>query len=347
MYNTLYVPLNIGTWQCMLMPRSQYDTRSTDIRQAYRRRREDIERFQPASMRSRAGSSWSSSSRWDQQREDEAINRRLLEEDHRAFDLYFRPNWDLRSITGGQALDAVRSFLSEFLKVAHWDLPTDNAGVESALRKAVANGDLVPIVNRDQSSTPSTFRPAPAPLRWPPIGTSVSQVQPAYYGLKAAMPSGGGSAALAASSNAGYGSTLAAADVDAASSGDGFDWLGVAETVAGAALGSDDNSDGGDDTANSFAGADDEGGDTSTPLGDAQPFEYQPDTPDGDVEELAGSEGTPRNNQAQNKQFKAVVKVLGLNPSQARQLHEDISKQGLGYHEMLERGQDMFGGGDD
>ncbi|CAG9254015.1 hypothetical protein BDI4_40079 [Burkholderia diffusa] len=77
------------------------------------------------------------------------------------------------------------------------------------------------------------------------------------------------------------------ADVDAASAGDGFDWLGVAETVAGAALGSDDNSDGGDDTADSFAAADDDGGDTSTPLGDAQPFEYGEDLPGGDVQELA------------------------------------------------------------
>ncbi|CAG9263939.1 conserved hypothetical protein [Burkholderia diffusa] len=292
MYNTLYVPLNIGTWQCMLMPRSQYDTRSTDIRQAYRRRREDIERFQSASMRSRAGSSWSSSSRWDQQREDEATNRRLLEEDRRAFDLYFRPSWDLRSITGGQALDAVRSFLSEFLNVAHWDLPTDNAGVERVLRRAVANGELVPIVNRDQSSTASTFRSAPAPLRWPPIGTSVSQVQPVYYGLKAAMPSGGGSAAVAASSNPGYGSALAAADVDAASAGDGFDWLGVAETVAGAALGGSEDDGGATDDADLDGGddavADDGAGDdTSTPLGDAQPYEYQPDAPDGDSLDVA------------------------------------------------------------
>ncbi|RQM49772.1 hypothetical protein EHZ19_05095 [Paraburkholderia bannensis] len=84
-----------------------------------------------------------------------------------------------------------------------------------------------------------------------------------------------------------------------------------------------------------------------TPLGDAQAFDYRPDLPDGDVLELAGGEGTPGNNQAQNTQFKAVVKALGLNKDQARQLHDDISKQGLGYHEMLERGQDLFGGGDD
>ncbi|MCC8401432.1 hypothetical protein LJ655_05905 [Paraburkholderia sp. MMS20-SJTN17] len=87
--------------------------------------------------------------------------------------------------------------------------------------------------------------------------------------------------------------------------------------------------------------------DASTLLGDAQPFAYQPDMPDVDAVQVAGSEGTPRNNLAQNKQFKAVVKALGLNKNQARQLHDDISKQGLGYHEMLERGQDMFGGGDD
>ncbi|CAB3791178.1 hypothetical protein LMG28614_03242 [Paraburkholderia ultramafica] len=96
-----------------------------------------------------------------------------------------------------------------------------------------------------------------------------------------------------------------------------------------------------------IGGAFDDAADASTLLGDAQPFEYGEDMPAGDDIELAGSEGTPRNNQAQNAQFKAVVRALGLDPSQARQLHDEISKQGLGYHEILERGQDMFGGGDD
>jgi hypothetical protein len=82
-------------------------------------------------------------------------------------------------------------------------------------------------------------------------------------------------------------------------------------------------------------------------LGNAQPFEYTPDAPSGDVQQVAGGEGTPGNNQAQNKQFRAVVKALGLNQDQARQLHDEISKQRLGYHEMMERGQDMFGDGDD
>ncbi|SMG58662.1 hypothetical protein [Paraburkholderia susongensis] len=99
------------------------------------------------------------------------------------------------------------------------------------------------------------------------------------------------------------------------------------------------------DSADGSGLADD--GDTSTLLGDVHPFEYREDLPDGDAMELAGGEGTPRNNQTQNKQFKAVVRVLRLNQDQARQLHDEISKQGLGYHEMLERGRDLFGEGND
>ena len=79
-------------------------------------------------------------------------------------------------------------------------------------------------------------------------------------------------------------------------------------------------------------------------LADAQPFGYGEDSASEDAIQLAGGEGTPGNNQAQNRQFKAVVRALGLNQDQARQLHEEISGEGLGYHEMLERGQDMFGG---
>ncbi len=84
--------------------------------------------------------------------------------------------------------------------------------------------------------------------------------------------------------------------------------------------------------------------DLNTPLGGVQPFEYTPDALSGNVVDLAGGEGTPGNNQAQNKQFKAVVKAIGLDQRQARQLHEEISGEGLGYHEIMERAQDMFGG---
>ncbi|MEX3812879.1 hypothetical protein AB3X96_21860 [Paraburkholderia sp. BR13439] len=82
-------------------------------------------------------------------------------------------------------------------------------------------------------------------------------------------------------------------------------------------------------------------------LGNAQPLDYQPNMPDGDGVQVAGSEGAPRNDQAQNGQFKAVVRALGLNKDQAQRLHRETSRQGFGYHEMLERGREMFGDGDD
>jgi hypothetical protein len=58
---------------------------------------------------------------------------------------------------------------------------------------------------------------------------------------------------------------------------------------------------------------------------------------------LVGSDGTPGGNQAQNKQFRDVVKILQLTPNQAQQLHREISSQGLGFHEILQIGRDMFG----
>ncbi|WP_326489855.1 hypothetical protein [Paraburkholderia sp. HP33-1] len=78
-------------------------------------------------------------------------------------------------------------------------------------------------------------------------------------------------------------------------------------------------------------------------LGNAQPFVYQPDMLHGDAMQLAGADGRPGNNQAQNRQFKAVVKALGLNKDQARRLHYDIQKDDLEYHGMMERALELFG----
>jgi hypothetical protein len=99
--------------------------------------------------------------------------------------------------------------------------------------------------------------------------------------------------------------------------------------------------------ASSLADTADDLTETATPLGDAQPFEYTPDAVSGDVEQLAGGDGRPGNNQAQNKQFRAVVKALGLSQDQARQLHDEIQDdEELNYHGLLGRAQDMFGGSD-
>lgn len=83
--------------------------------------------------------------------------------------------------------------------------------------------------------------------------------------------------------------------------------------------------------------------DAGSPL-EGEPIRYASrERATDDAQQIAGSEGTPRNNQAQNRQTRAVAKALGLTKRQARQLHEEISDQGLGYHDILERAQDMFG----
>ncbi len=74
---------------------------------------------------------------------------------------------------------------------------------------------------------------------------------------------------------------------------------------------------------------------TGNPLSYTDPLGLVPslsemgfDTP-GDVCE--GSTGTPRNNQAQNKQINAIVVQIGLSKDQRQPLHQEISGQNLSF----------------
>ena len=52
---------------------------------------------------------------------------------------------------------------------------------------------------------------------------------------------------------------------------------------------------------------------------------------------------TPMNNQKQNAQFNAVVRELGLDKRQQRQLHEEITGRGFSFREIMDIARDMFG----
>ncbi len=58
---------------------------------------------------------------------------------------------------------------------------------------------------------------------------------------------------------------------------------------------------------------------------------------------------TPRNNQAQNGQFEDAVKEIEkrigrkLTQDEVRRLHEEISGQGYGFHDIVSLGVAMFG----
>lgn len=195
-FNSLTVPLDIGTWQCELVLSSEF----------YNLWNSTWDRFASSDKR--------------------AEQERQIEDDCRAFDLYFRPSYDFRRLIKWD-IDAITSFLGDHLNVAHWNLPIDNAGIERALKQAVADGKLVPIVNRDWRMFAMTFRPTPSPLRWP---TSIDSSP-----VMRAVPYGGGLSTTVSSV-----SILASAEAVPGDDGGGFDWLGAVGVIAGAALGGGD-----------------------------------------------------------------------------------------------------------
>lgn len=62
------------------------------------------------------------------------------------------------------------------------------------------------------------------------------------------------------------------------------------------------------------------------------------------------SGGTPKSNKAQNKQFadavREIEKRIGrkLSKDEIRRLHDAISGQDYGYHDIVAEGEGMFGG---
>lgn len=53
--------------------------------------------------------------------------------------------------------------------------------------------------------------------------------------------------------------------------------------------------------------------------------------------------GTPKSNQAQNRQTDAIARLLKLTPKQQRQLHDELSGKGYSYQKILEIAKNMFG----
>jgi hypothetical protein len=82
---------------------------------------------------------------------------------------------------------------------------------------------------------------------------------------------------------------------------------------------------------------------TSEPIAQtASPDEHDIGVSPGLVQ-LAANDGTPGNNQAQNAQMDAIVRILRLNKDQRRELHDVITGQNHGFQEVLSIAKDMFG----
>ena len=72
----------------------------------------------------------------------------------------------------------------------------------------------------------------------------------------------------------------------------------------------------------------------------------------GELILMMSSDGTPGNNQAQNKQFRDAVRQYEretgnkLDQDQVRQIHDEITGQNMSYHEIIQAIYDLFGGGE-
>jgi hypothetical protein len=115
-WNTLDVPLETG-WQCTPIPGPRYRSmmwRGYDemaVRSLYPSAGSGD---RPSSWNARPLSEAEKREQWDEDR------LRQLADDQADFARHFRPNWDLRSNTGANALREVRAFVCDHMNVVHW-----------------------------------------------------------------------------------------------------------------------------------------------------------------------------------------------------------------------------------
>ncbi len=262
-----------------------------------------------------------------------------MEQDRRDFGQIFRVSIPRRAARVSDDFSAYADFIGKHVR-GRWHKPIDGEDITRILREAVRDGLIVPVIDRDWRGSVGVSKRY-APQTWSETYRSA----------------GGGAVAASPRGKTFHQSVMESMGLDADGGTayiekynamveriDAIQAANAARRAAAAAASYDDDLLGGVEAA---AGAAPGDGDDSTPLGDAQSFDYQPDISNGDAEELAAGDGRPGNNQAQNKQFRSVVKALGLNQDQTRQLHDDIQDDDeMDYHGLMQRAQDLFGGSD-
>ncbi|SAK84550.1 hypothetical protein AWB82_05689 [Caballeronia glebae] len=258
-YNALYVPLS-GGWHCALMPAREVQDVDRGWRMSYEERK--------------------------QKRKEQTEQ---IEQDRQDFDRMFRVRTGRRHAHTCTEFREYVAFISRHLRVSSWDL-LDGEGVTRALRAAVRDGHITPVIARNWQGGRRVFKRY-APQHWPTAGGGARTTSEVLNWREFAM-------LKKANGETGFGSHLIDSDlesvgnrtsrVSSAGSGGSFDWLSVIKAAGGAVAGA--ALDGADDASDvnpllKSLGATDEGGSL---FGSAQRFEYVPDDPSGDIDELAG-----------------------------------------------------------
>jgi hypothetical protein len=251
-FNALYVPLT-GGWHCALMPTREVPQVDRGWRLSYEERKQK-----------------------KKEREEQ------IKQDRQDFDRLFRLRIDQREAAGSSEFKEYTAFISRNLRASGRDL-LDGEGITRALRAAVRDGHVMPVIARNWHGGQRVFKHY-APQPWPTTGGGTQATSEVLTWREFA-------ALKKANGETGFGTHLFDPDLNSvgdlasrtsgASSGD-FDWLSVIEAaggaVAGAALDGANDGTGDGSMLERFGDSDGDG----SLLGDAQPFEYQPNS-SGDV----------------------------------------------------------------
>ncbi|WP_322105267.1 hypothetical protein [Paraburkholderia sp. J41] len=270
-YNALYVPLK-GGWQCALVP-------AHDI--------EDVDR------------GWRLS--YEESQKARKAREEQMAQDRRDFDQLFRVSIGRKASRASVDFSAYAGFIGKHVR-GRWHTPTDGEDITRILCEAVRDGLIVPAIDRDWRGSVGVSKRY-APQAWSETyrsggGGAVASTPRAKTFRQSMMESMGldadGATAYIEKYNAmverieAIQAVNAARRAAAALESNGDDLLGVV-VAAGAVLGGDDSGDG-DDAGGDGAMFSDATSDASTPLGDAQAFEYTPDALGGDAVGLAAND---------------------------------------------------------
>ncbi|WP_244830170.1 hypothetical protein [Caballeronia sp. TF1N1] len=263
-YNALYVPLGVN-WFCALVP-----TREVH----------EVDR------------NWNLP--FEERKKKRQEQQEHIAQDRQDFDRLFRLHLNQRGARISSEFREYVDFISRNLRVSNWDL-LDGDGVTRVLRLAVRDGHIVPAISRCWHGGRRVFKQY-APQRWPSTGggdrgSHGDDVEVMSYGafkaLQRANGELGGRVPLLETDGLGTTRRLTSglSGTISGSEDNGLGWPSVIAAAGGELLGGSDGTDHADSMLDNFDG---NGASVDDSLLDnAEPFEYQPELPDGDVFDVA------------------------------------------------------------
>jgi hypothetical protein len=245
---------------------------------------------------------WSLS--YDERQKRRKEREEQIEQDRRDFDRLLQVSISRRDAHACSDFREYAAFIREHLHISGLIAPVDGESVTRILCDAVRDGWLIPAIDRTWRGSRRVTR-LYAPQSWP---KRAPDPKPIVYGVRNGqfVPLTEDGRFIDRTPYVPVAARVAASMSKAAGSG----WLGAVEG-AGAVLGSGDS-----DTSEAGVISD-----ASTPLGDAQPFGFEPEALGGDVEELAATTNNPR----------YAARMLGYDPNTfSDMLHVFKPANGLG-----------------